>query len=394
MGSIIKIKNKNNCTQYKAVFDLPPTLDGKRRRTSKTFPVNTSLKFVKDFLNTKELERSRNTALSENYNLTFAQFTEEIYLKNYINFLSPSTIRYYKNIYFNSNSYGLKNYFGSAKLRQIETIHIQEWINFASNHLQPKSIKNFIGLLNQIFTLAVQEKIIQREANPMLGKLNMPRIMKKPVEAYTLEEINLLLNLAENDINPNIKLVIFLATLSGIRRGELVALRWENVNLKDGYIFIKESRVKAEKGSCIKSPKTSAGVRKIYIPQKLIDILLEYERKYKTNKFKLGKDYKDLGYVLCKENGEPFGLCGISNMYQRFMQRNSDKIRYLKFHGLRHSYASILIEQGENPKTVQHNLGHSNVALTLDVYSHSYENAQRNAAQKLDESIKNTKMTG
>lgn len=394
MGSIIKIKNKNNCVQYKAVFDRAPTLDGARRRTSKTFPVGTSLKTVKEFLNTKELERSRNTALSENYNLTFGEFTEEVYLKNYINFLSPSTIRYYKNTYFNSNSYGLKNYFGSAKLRQIESIHIQTWINFASNFLSPKSIKNFVGLLNQIFELAVQEKIIQREANPMLGKLNLPRIVKKPVEAYTLEEINLLLNLAENDINPNIKLLVFIAALSGARRGEIASLRWENVNLKDGYIFIKESRVKAEQGTCTKSPKTSAGIRKIYVPQKLIDVLAEYERIYIINKMRLGKKFQDLGYVLCRENGQPFSLCGISNMYQRFMQRNSNKIRYLKFHGLRHSYASALIENGENPKTVQHNLGHSNVALTLDVYSHSYENAQRNAAQKLDESIKNTKMTG
>ena len=66
---------------------------------------------------------------------------------------------------------------------------------------------------------------------------------------------------------------------------------------------------------------------------------------------------------------------------------NYSSIRYLKFHGLRHTYASVLIEQGENPKTVQHNLGHADVALTLQIYSHSYDSAQKNAAAKLEETL-------
>ena len=66
-------------------------------------------------------------------------------------------------------------------------------------------------------------------------------------------------------------------------------------------------------------------------------------------------------------------MFGISNNYQRFMSRHTDEIRYLKFHGLRHTYASVMIEQGENPKTVQHNLGHSDVALTLNIYARTVQ---------------------
>ena len=76
------------------------------------------------------------------------------------------------------------------------------------------------------------------------------------------------------------------------------------------------------------------------------------------------------------------------------MKRHSDEIRYLKFHGLRHTYASVLIEQGENAKTVQHNLGHADVALTLQVYSHSYDTAQQNAAKKLGDTITGLKQSG
>ena len=108
----------------------------------------------------------------------------------------------------------------------------------------------------------------------------------------------------------------------------------------------------------------------------------------------MGKDFVDKGYVVSKPDGEPFSPQGISNNYLRFMERHKDKIRYLKFHGLRHTYASVLIEQGENPKTVQHNLGHADVALTLQIYSHSYESAQINAAEKLNNTINNCMSTG
>ena len=76
------------------------------------------------------------------------------------------------------------------------------------------------------------------------------------------------------------------------------------------------------------------------------------------------------------------------------MSRHTDEIRYLKFHGLRHTYASVMIEQGENPKTVQHNLGHSDVALTLQIYSHSYESAQKLAAKNLDNTLERISKIG
>ena len=70
------------------------------------------------------------------------------------------------------------------------------------------------------------------------------------------------------------------------------------------------------------------------------------------------------------------------------MERHKDKIRYLKFHGLRHTYASVLINQNTNPKTVQHNLGHADVSLTLSIYSHSFESTEKEAAKCLQNTLK------
>lgn len=389
MASIQKKKNSKGNFQYYVSYELPKYIDGKRRKTTKTFPVGTTLAEVKQFLAEKELERHRGALVSTNLNLTFEELGD-LYFSTYTQFLSPTTLKGYKGAYYNSNPYGLMNYFGKAKVRSIRTRNIQEYINYLCQYVSPKTIKNYWGLLKIFFDVAVQEGIIQREANPMLNKINRPKQEKKTVEAYSLEELNLLLKIAEEDENPDIKLILNLALLSGIRRGEMAALKWKNVNFEDGYIYICESRVVIEGGvEHTKQPKTNAGIRRIYIPQHLIDILKEYQRRYLTNKLKLGKDFADKGYVVSKPDGNPFTPQGISNSYLRFMKRHQDEIRYLKFHGLRHTYASVLIEQGENPKTVQHNLGHADVSLTLQIYSHSYESAQKKAAETLNQTIKN-----
>lgn len=392
MSTIRKIVVKGK-EKYRVSYELPRYVDGKRRKTTKTFPVGTKLSEVKEFLAQKELERKRGSELSLEYDLTFDELAK-MYFDTYTQFLSPTTQKYYLSAYNNSKPYGLKNYFGNAKVRNIKGRHIQEYVNTLCSYISPKSIKNYMMLLRTIFDIAVQEKIIQREANPMLNKINKPKQIKKPVEAYNLEEFNLILKLADEDINPTIKLIMNLALLTGIRRGELGGLMWKDVNFDEGYIYIHQAKVDEIGGYVLKEPKTQAGIRKIYVPQRLLTILKEAEHQYKLNKLRYGKDFKDEGFVVSKPNGEGYSLFGISNNYQRFMSRHTDEIRYLKFHGLRHTYASVMIEQGENPKTVQHNLGHSDVALTLQIYSHSYESAQKQAAKNLDNTLERISKIG
>ena len=141
MSSIIKVTNKQG-THYKAIYDLPPLLNGKRR-TRKTFPVGTSLSVVKQFLAEKELEYARGDNLSADYDITFSQFAD-MYFETYTQFLSPSTLINYKRAYNNKKSHGLKNYFGDVKLRKITSRNIQEYVNFLSAAVSTKSSKNYI----------------------------------------------------------------------------------------------------------------------------------------------------------------------------------------------------------------------------------------------------------
>ena len=384
MTSITKISNKQG-VHYKVIYDLPPLLNGSRRRTSKTFPVGTPLSVAKEFAAEKELEKKRGTALSEGFDVDFAAFADN-YFNTYTQFLSPSTLRGYRLVYTNSKPHGVRNYFGNTPMKKITQKHIQEYVNYLSTCVSPKTAKNFIMLLKVIFTAAIKEHIIPEEKDPMRNIIK-PRQKKRQIEAYNMEEFNLLLKLAEEDENETIKLILNLALLSGIRRGEMAGLKWEDVHFDEKYLFIHENRLVVYGKEYIKEPKTDAGIRKIFIPDQLLEVLAEYRQKYLIHKIQKGASFADRGYVVSKPDGNPFTPQGITNCYLRFMKRHKDQIRYLKFHGLRHTYASILIELGENPKTVQHNLGHADVALTLQIYSHSFESAQKEAARKLSESI-------
>ena len=340
MSSIIKVKNGKG-VHYKAIYDLPPLLNGERRRTSKTFPVGTPISTVKAFLAERELEYARGDKLSLQYDLTFSEFAD-MYFETYTTFLSPSTLKNYYRAYTNSKKHGLKNYFGDVKLRKITTKDLQDYVNYLCSQVSPKSTRNYLMLLNVLFKRAIQLNILPKGSNPTVDIVK-PKQRKKTVEAYNMDEFKLLLHLADTDSNPDIKLIINLALLSGIRRGEMAGLKWVDVNFEEKYLYIHESRLVIESQEYTTPPKTDAGTRKIFIPEKLISVLKEYRQRYIENKLKMGKDFADKGYVVSKPDGEPFSPQGISNNYLRFMERHKDKIRYLKFHGLRHTYASVLI---------------------------------------------------
>ena len=391
MSSIIKVKNGKG-EHWKAIYDLPKFVDGTRHRTSKTFPVGTPLKIVKEFLAQKELEAVRGLSLENNPKITFEELGN-IYFETYTKFLSPSTLKGYKAVYYNSKPHGILNYWKKCQVRNIKTRDIQDYINLLSLKVSPKSVRNYVIILNLLFDLAVEERLIQRESNPMLGKLALPKHNKKPVEAYSLEEFNLLLKLAEEDENPNIELIINLTGLSAMRRGEVCGLKWSNINFTEGYLNVVENRIRIDKTTTVKQPKTKAGIRKIYVPQRLINILKKYHTQYMLNKMKYGKDFIDSDYVLVKENGEPYTPQGITNCYVRFLKRHNNQIRYLKYHGLRHTAATIM-SLSTPINTVSKILGHSRISTTADIYLHDSVDSQIEAAAKLDETIKNIRKTG
>ncbi len=171
----------------------------------------------------------------------------------------------------------------------------------------------------------------------------------------------------------------------------MLGLKWEHVNLdtENPELNIIETRIVVDSIQTVKAPKTKAGKRIIPISNSLAEILRKERLNYKTNKLKLGKEFLDQGYVLSKPNGEAYRPDGVSIHYERWMHKMEKDygIPYKSLHKLRHTFTSLMIDNGANPVVLKNLLGHEDISMTLGTYAHAYANRQQQEIAKLDEII-------
>lgn len=383
MANIIILGEGRN-KQYKVMYELPRSISGERKRRSKTFPVGTSKSIIDEFKRQKEIELATGEMQTEK-NITLTDFVENTYFIDCVKFLSPTTVAGYKRLYESKKPYCIKAYFGKHKIRDINRKQIQKYVNYLSDYVSPKTVRSYKMWLHTIFDFAITYDILKPGTNPT-EYIKLPPKKKPPIEAYTVEQVQELLLYSQDDKISH--LVISLGTMAGLRRGEMAGLRWENVTLEEDNAELKiiNTRVVVDDVIYDKCPKTNAGIRTIPIPTTLANILKAEKTEYMKNKLRLGKDFADEGFVFSKEDGTPYRPDGLSIHYERFMYRmESDYgIPYKSLHKLRHTYATMLIDGGANPKVVQKNLGHEDVSMTLGTYAHAYDSRRRKEVDKLD----------
>lgn len=384
MAHIVTI-GKGKDKQYKVMYELPRAM-GERKRKSKTFPKGTPKLVVDEFKRQVEINLVTGEFTNQK-NITLANYVENVYFPTYTKYLSPTTTSNYKRLYESKKSYCVKTYFGKYKLKDITRRMVQQYVNELADNVSPKTVRSYLFWLNAVYNTAISEDIIKPHSNPT-EHIKLPPKDTPPIEAYTIDEVNKLLIYSRDDYIANI--TIALGCLAGLRRGEMLGLRWEDVELSNNpIIHIRQTLVVVDNKVIVKEPKTKAGKRDIPIPNVLAEILKKAELEYKKNKFKCGKDFVDSGYVITKPNGEHYRPDGVSIHYDRFVHRLEQEgiVQYKSLHKLRHSYATMLIDGGANPKVVQKNLGHEDVTMTLGTYAHAYAERQKNEVDKLDSVI-------
>ena len=254
--------------------------------------------------------------------------------------------------------------------------------------LSASTIKHMHVVLRQALEQAVRERRIL--INP--AKATKPPKVTRPEASYlNAEQVAKFLDVASEDKWYS----AFLVTLgTGMRLGELCALRWENVDLKKGVIHVKESvrRVNSDDPAgpktklLIQSPKTEKGKRVIPLPGDILAELKKHKKKQAEIKLQLGQAYNDQGYVFCWEDGRIIDPSFLSKHFKRLIVQCGYK--NVTFHSLRHSYASALLAAGEHPKVVQELLGHAQISMTLDTYSHVAPEIKERAAAKIDDFLR------
>jgi integrase len=187
-----------------------------------------------------------------------------------------------------------------------------------------------------------------------------------------------------------LRTTVIVAAQTGMRRGEILALRWKNVGDTSGIVRVVESLEQTKWGLRFKPPK-SGKARAVTLPGFAVDELRRLKREQAEELLKLGI-LQDGNTLLCaRVDGEPMQPRSLTHEFTRLVACIKDLPR-VRFHDLRHSHATQLLSAGVHPKIAQERLGHSTIAVTLDLYSHVTETMQEDAAARIDAAFRNAKM--
>ena len=387
MASIEK-RGKNS---WRLVVEVGYDSNGKRLKETKTIRIEDeqllkTTKRLKDYLNS-ELMRFKHEIESGNYiktdKMIFFDFCElwrdkfvftELEVRtqdNYIYHLEKRILPAFKDMY----------------IKDIKTMHI---VDFLHNLKRIDGTNRDVGSATKVYVYRVLRSIFKTaeswrviKDNPMVGVTKPKEVKSIELDVYDEKEVSDLFKALENE-RPMLRLLVGLALTTGMRRGEILGLEWKYINLEKGLIKIVQSIPTYINGvPLIKLPKTKGSIRTVSIPASMIYELEHYRKVWNKHKLKnLNKWYDNSEFLFCNKNGMPLYPKSLTDMWREFTKRK--KIKHIRLHDLRHTSATLLINQGVHAKIIANRLGHSKIATTMDVYGHVIESADKKAAELFD----------
>jgi integrase len=274
-------------------------------------------------------------------------------------------------------------FLGNVKLQDLKPAHLSRWYaqllengNRRGGPLNPVTIKFASRVLHRALAIAVQDEIITR--NPCSIR-SAPKVERKEVQILSPEEVTRLLRTFRGR---NLQTFVTTALATGARRGELLALRWSDVDLERGTVSIERSLEQTTAGLRFKSPKTKSGRRTIGIPASVCDELRLHYRRQLERRLKLGQGRLPDSLVFSTWDGQPRHPRAVTIEFMGVVRASG--LPGITLHSLRHCHASALIAAGLDPVTVSKRLGHATPQTTLLVYSHVFQQRDAEAVAAID----------
>ncbi len=247
--------------------------------------------------------------------------------------------------------------------------------------LSSKTVHEIHGVLHLALENAVRWNYVARNVCDLVTP---PSIVSREATLLTLEQAQTLLSSVREH---RLEVLLTMAVVTGMRRGELLALRWSNVDFERQTLLVLHTVDYIPKYGYVETePKTKTGKRRISLPSFLIDMLKQHRVQQLEQRLKVGDAWENRDLVFPDLHGGYFNSNYLLRMFKKLLQEAG--VPHMHIHDLRHSAATILLGMGVNMKVIQELLGHSDIAITLGLYSHLLPNMQQDVVNKWDDAFK------
>jgi integrase len=316
--------------------------------------------------------------------LTVAEFVDErLALWRSTGAISPKTAQGYQTLL----DYQIRPFLGGKLIQKLTTRDVEDWHATLQTRgrrdgkggLSPRTVQHAHRLLGKALREAMRHDLLIRNVATLQ---RTPQVPRRQMRILTAEQIRTLP--ARLQGHP-LEALALVALFSGLRRGELLALNWGNVDLEAGIIRVRASLEETRAGLRVKPPKSRAGIRAVTLPAIAVDVLRNDRRRLLEQRLLLGLgrlDGSDL--VFPRWDGSPQWPDTISAAWANAARKLGLTVA---LHELRHTHASWLINAKVDVTTIAHRLGHSSPAITLAVYAHLFQKDDREASAAIDAAL-------
>jgi integrase len=269
---------------------------------------------------------------------------------------------------------------GSIQLRKLTPQHIQRLhARKRAEGCSPQSVKHFHRMLGKALNDAVKWGLIERNVASLVTP---PRVTRFDMHVLTAEQARQFLTEASGNF---LEALFVMAITTGARVGELLGLSWDDVNLQTGKVHIRRALVRqAKKGLVLVEPKTERSRRTIHLTALAIEALKGHLLRQQQLKGFGEPGWNEYNLVFCNHVGKPFDHSSLIKDYFHPLLAKAG-LPLIRFHDLRHTAATLMLQLEVHPKVVQEMLGHSSIGITLDTYSHAIPTMQIGAAGRLSD---------
>lgn len=245
--------------------------------------------------------------------------------------------------------------------------------------LSSTSVGYIHAVLSGALKRAMRNGIVSRNVTELIDK---PRKVRKEILPLTLDELRRFIVYIKGT---NYYAAFLLECYTGLRRGELLALRWKDIDFDNRCLAVRQGLVRTKQGLSFNRPKTDASRRSIPLNDNIVAELKSHRVRQAEERLAMGSAYESKDLIFCNHTGKPLDPRSFTKNFQGLLEKAG--LPKVRFHDMRHTHATLLIKMGENPKVVQERLGHSTTRMTLDTYSHVLPGMQEEATKRLTDAL-------